>query len=1151
MNRTTTIAADESLDPYAKDEGDTLDFSADDNGPDALMQNGLKVHFNPGHGVLTVSGDQANDTVVIGRDAAGTILLNGSALHVSGRTPTTGNTHEIHVSGGAGDDVIALDETNGLLPAAELSGGKGNDTLSGGSGDDQLDGGAGNDTLNGGAGNDTLIGGDGNDVVTGGRGNDTARLGNGDDSFLWNPGDGSDTVDGGSGNDTLRFNGANVAENMVISADGGHALLTRDVGAVTMDLQGVENIDVATLGGADHVTVNDLKGTGVTALNIDLAAAGGAGDGAADTVTVNGTAGADAIVARTVGDETVVSGLAADVHVRGAEAGVDRLQIDVGAQDDTIDASQMASGLVLTIDGGAGNDTIVGSRGADMLMGGDGNDVVTGGAGNDTAFLGAGDDTFSWNPGDGSDIVEGGAGNDTLRFNGSSIGENIQIVANGTRVALTRDVGAVTMDVNGVENIVVAGGGGDDTITAGNGLATLTRLTLDGGAGNDTLIGGDGNDTLLGGDGNDIVIGGRGSDVAQLGGGDDTFVWNPGDGSDVVEGEAGNDTLQFNGANIGEKLDIEASGTRVRLTRDVGAVTMDVNGVEHLAVRTLGGPDHVVVGDLSGTGVSAVDVDLTATGGIGDGAADTVELNGTAAGDHIVVQSSGSVVGVDGLAAAVTITGTESLDALLVSGGDGNDTLDASALAAGALQLTIDAGAGDDTILGGHGADTLIAGDGNDIVTGGQGNDTALLGTGDDTFTWNPGDGSDIVEGQAGSDTLVFNGANINEHIDLSANGSRLRLARDVAAITMDVDGVEHVHLATLGGADVVTVNDLTGTDVTRVDIDLAAAGGAPDGAADTVIVDGTAAADSIVVTGAGGDTLVAGLAADVHIHGADAGLDQLQINASSQDDTIDASGLASGMSLAVNAGAGNDLVLGSAGDDLINGGQGSDVALMGGGDDTFVWNPGDGSDTVEGQAGNDTMLFNGANIGESIDISANGSRVRFTRDVANITMDVNGVENVDFDARGGVDNIHVGDLTGTDAKKVDIDLGATPGAPGGDGSNDIIVIDGTAGADTIHLSIQNGALVVDGLAAQIVIHNFESLDQIHIEGLGGDDAIEASGMPANGPALFLDGGEGDDVLIGGDGDDHLTGGVGDDVLIGGPGQDVLDGGPGSNVLIQ
>ena len=106
----------------------------------------------------------------------------------------------------------------------------------------------------------------------------------------------------------------------------------------------------------------------------------------------------------------------------------------------------------------------------------------------------------------------------------------------------------------------------------------------------------------------------------------------------------------------------------------------------------------------------------------------------------------------------------------------------------------------------------LIGSAGSDLVNGGKGNDAAFLGAGDDTFVWNPGDGSDTVEGQSGTDTMVFNGANVNEHIDLSANGSRLRLFRDVANITMDTEGVEKVDINTLGGTDTVTANDLTGT---------------------------------------------------------------------------------------------------------------------------------------------------------------------------------------------------------------------------------------------------------------------------------------------------------------------------------------------------
>ena len=81
-----------------------------------------------------------------------------------------------------------------------------------------------------------------------------------------------------------------------------------------------------------------------------------------------------------------------------------------------------------------------------------------------------------------------------------------------------------------------------------------------------------------------------------------------------------------------------------------------------------------------------------------------------------------------------------------------------------------------------------------------------------------------MIEGQDGDDRLEFHGANVNEHLDLSANGSRVRLTRDVANIVMDLNGVEEVDLPTRGGADVVTVNDLTGTDLVRANVDLEAA---------------------------------------------------------------------------------------------------------------------------------------------------------------------------------------------------------------------------------------------------------------------------------------------------------------------------------------
>ena len=95
------------------------------------------------------------------------------------------------------------------------------------------------------------------------------------------------------------------------------------------------------------------------------------------------------------------------------------------------------------------------------------------------------------------------------------------------------------------------------------------------------------------------------------------------------------------------------------------------------------------------------------------------------------------------------------------------------------------------TRSGNNGNDTLLGGAGNDFVDGQQGNDRVVLGSEDDVFQWDPGDGSDTVEGQDGFDTMLFNGANVNENFDVSANGQRVRFFRNVGNITMDTDGVE------------------------------------------------------------------------------------------------------------------------------------------------------------------------------------------------------------------------------------------------------------------------------------------------------------------------------------------------------------------------
>jgi Ca2+-binding RTX toxin-like protein len=478
------------------------------------------------------------------------------------------------------------------------------------------------------------------------------------------------------------------------------------------------------------------------------------------------------------------------------------------------------------------------------------------------------------------------------------------------------------------------------------------------------------------------------------------------------------------------------------------------------------------------------------------------------------------------------------------------------------IPTTLDGGDGNDNLAGGSGTELLLGGFGNDSIDGNRGDDLALMGAGDDTFVWDPGDGSDTVRGRFGTDTMLFNGANAAERIDLSANGNRLRFFRDIGNITMDTADVELIDFKALGGADVVTVNDLSGTDVTNVRADLAGApGGAGDGQIDSVVVNGTNRNDTIDVSGDASGVAVSGLTTAVAIQNHEP-TDKLDVNGRGGNDAISAAGLAAGvLALTLDGDADNDTLAGSRGVEVLLGGDGNDsndgnggndIALMGPGNDRFVWDPGDGSDTVEGQAGFDTMLFNGANASERIDVSANGERLRFFRDVANITMDVNEVETVDFRALGGADTITISDLTGTDVRLVRSDLAGVAGNTAGDGQPDQVIVNGTNRKDAMRVRGRDGAVRVTGLTAEVRIDNAEpASDTLTVKALAGNDVIDAAPLRSTSVALTLDGGADNDVLVGSVGDDSLFGREGDDVLRGGPGQDALDGGPGNNILIQ
>lgn len=495
-------------------------------------------------------------------------------------------------------------------------------------------------------------------------------------------------------------------------------------------------------------------------------------------------------------------------------------------------------------------------------------------------------------------------------------------------------------------------------------------------------------------------------------------------------------------------------------------------------------------------------------------------------------------------------------DCIQINAGGGDDVVridETNGIFTDTEITTIDGGPGNDQLFGGSGAETFRGGNGDDFIFGDNGADVAFMGSGDDVFQWDPGDGSDTIEGEDGADTMLFFGNNAAENIDISANGPRVRFFRSVGSITMDLDDVENIDFRALGGADNIIVADLVGTDLTGVSLDLRGPNGGGDSSSDAVTVTGTNAADAFGVADESDGVRVFGLQVAVRILFTEAALDNLTLNGLGEDDVIDASSLEAGaVQLTMNGGLGEDVLIGSEGGDLINGGDGDDVALMGAGDDTFVWNPGDDNDIMEGQSGFDKMLFNGANNAELVNIFANGGRVVFTRSVANVIMDMNDIESIDFNALGGADTVTVQDVSGTDLVEINANLESPAGSGAGDAQPDTVIVNGTSGDDVIVLAGNASGTSVLGLAAQVNITGAEATnDRVTINALSGDDAVEGSALASGAIQLTADGGNNNDVLIGGEGNDVLLGGDGDDVLIGGPGLDVLDGGSGDNVLIQ
>ena len=350
----------------------------------------------------------------------------------------------------------------------------------------------------------------------------------------------------------------------------------------------------------------------------------------------------------------------------------------------------------------------------------------------------------------------------------------------------------------------------------------------------------------------------------------------------IVDGGGGQDALTYTSSRPGQDFEVSAANGRARAD---GGVPVALDRVERLDLAAPGGPGRVDVGDLSGTTLEEL-----------HGAFGHTRLAGTPDRDFVdALTFAGGPVFVLGLPVFVQIDDAGPGDSLRLDGRAGDDQLSASSLPAGGIRLTIDGGDGGDVIHGGAGDDVLRGGDEFDDVTPNKGDDLVDLGAAPDRTSWKPGDGDDHVEGRGGHDSLFFLGSADAEAFELSRRGAGVRLRRDVAAVEMELDGIEEIDTLALGGADTFTVGDLTGTPVDLVDVSLAPAFGSPggDGQADRVQVTGTDRADAITVAGSRGTARLTGLSATVNITHAEVAADTLAVDTRGGQDTVDSAGLA------------------------------------------------------------------------------------------------------------------------------------------------------------------------------------------------------------------------------------------------------------------
>ncbi len=430
-----------------------------------------------------------------------------------------------------------------------------------------------------------------------------------------------------------------------------------------------------------------------------------------------------------------------------------------------------------TFEGGPGDDIVYGDRGNDILRGNGGDDRLYGGIGDDRLEGGPGNDWLSG--GFGADTIDGGEGNDYVRGDGTidhifDTGGGFDTLSFATGVTpgfgagIETGVGGFPKGSEGergvylnlgaggenANNGIAASGGGVDEVEPG----VFERII--GTPFSDYIVGSSAAEEIIGGGGADVIKGGGGADVLR--GGADGDYLEDGLGATML-GEAGTDNCAGGGSASG----CEGTAAEVH-TRDTTKVSVGETNAGS------GSNDVYLVGSSGADNVTATYAANSVAFSLASGSFDqsATDEGGCTAPSPTTASCP---------LATPAAPNVPALDAILLAGMAGNDTITANGFPDGSSVVEI-GGAAADTLTGGASEDVLV--DGPPVETSadhlyGLGGDDALIHNG----------GADYLDGGEGSDLFlsvslcdgetIYGGAERPGDRD---NASWARLAGSVAA---------------------------------------------------------------------------------------------------------------------------------------------------------------------------------------------------------------------------------------------------------------------------------------------------------------------------------------------------------------------------------